>query len=116
VKRIPVSGTVMLDGAPLQGGVLLFHPNEAKGNTNRISCTGPVSNGKYSLVTSGVTKNETGTGAPLGWYKVTLLNDLPGMKEIQVNPKFMRPETTPLEIEITEDPPSGVYDLKLTSK
>jgi hypothetical protein len=114
VKRTPVSGTVTLDGAPLDSGLMLFHPNEAKGNTNRVSCTGPVSNGRYSLTTSGVTKNETGGGAPLGWYKVTLVTDLPGMKPIPVNRKFLRPETTPLEIEITEDPPPGAYDLKMT--
>ncbi|HJZ57049.1 MAG TPA: hypothetical protein VKE74_18915 [Gemmataceae bacterium] len=80
----------------------------------RISCTGPVGNGRYKLVTSGVTKDDTGSGAPLGWYKVTLLNDLPGMKEIKVDPKYLSPETTPLAIETVDDPQPGAYDLKFT--
>jgi hypothetical protein len=114
VKRVPVTGTVTLDGQPLSGGVLLFHPNEAKGNTSRVSCTGPVNNGKFNLVTSGVTKNETGSGAPLGWYKVTLLTDLPGTKPIAVHPKYLKAESTPLEVEITDNPPAGAYDFKMT--
>jgi hypothetical protein len=116
VKRVPVTGAVTLDGQPLQGGVLLFHPNESKGNTNRASCTGPVKNGRYTLVTSGVTRDETGQGAPLGWYKVTLINDLPGTPEIKVHPKYLKPETTPLEIEIVDDPKPGAYDLEMFNK
>jgi len=105
---------VTLDGQPLQGGVLLFHPDESRGNTARASCTGPVKAGRYFLVTSGVTKADTGEGAPLGWYKVTLINDLPGMAEIKVHSKYLRPETTPLEIEIVENPAPGAYDLQMT--
>src|SRR5262249_58033796 len=66
IRRVPVSGTVTLDGKPLQGGVLLFHPDESKGNTARISATGPVSAGRYQLVTSAVTKKDTGPGAAPG--------------------------------------------------
>jgi hypothetical protein len=113
VRRVPVSGAVTLDGQPLQGGVLLFHPDESRGNSSRVGCTGPVKNGRYTLVTSGVTKADTGDGAPLGWYKVTLLNDLPGMAEIKVHSKFLKPETTPLEIEIVDNPEPGRYDLQL---
>ena len=116
IRRIPVSGTVTLDGQPLKGGVLLFHPDDSKGNTVRVSCTGPVSNGRYTLVTSGVTKADTGSGAPTGWFKVTLINDLPGMAEIKVHPKYLKPETTPLAIEIVDNPQPGAYDLKLTTK
>ena len=104
VKRVPVTGSVTLDGKPLEGGVLLFHPDASRGNTNRAGCTGPVKNGRYTLVTSGVTRDETGDGAPLGWYKVTLLNDLPGAPVINVHGKYLNPETTPLEVEIVEDP------------
>src|SRR5262245_7526088 len=89
VKRVPVTGAITLDGQPLQGGVLLFHPDESRGNTARVSCTGPVKGGRYTLVTSGVTRSDTGEGAPLGWYKVTLINDLPGMAEIKVHSKYL---------------------------
>jgi hypothetical protein len=116
VRRIPVSGEVTLDGKPLQGGVLLFHPDESKANTARASCTGPVKDGRYTLVTSGVTRAETGSGAPLGWYKVTLINDLPGTPVIEVHSKYLRPETTPVAIEIVDNPEPGAYDVKLTTK
>jgi len=114
IRRVPVSGTVTLDGQPLQGGVLMFNPDESMGNTARVGCSGPVKNGRYSLVTSGVTQIDTGTGAPLGWYKVTLLTDMPGTPPIKVDPKYLRPETTPLKVEIVEKPEPGRYDLQLT--
>jgi hypothetical protein len=114
IRRVPVSGSVTLDGEPLNAGVLLFHPNEAKGNTARVGITGPVKAGRYSLVTAGVTGADTGSGAPLGWYKVTLMTDLPGMPEIKIHPKYLRPETSPLEIEIKDNPPPGHYDLQMT--
>src|SRR5262245_41332218 len=116
IKRVPVTGAVTLDGQPLSHGVLQFHPDEARGNVARVSCTGPVKNGRYTLVTSGVTRSDTGDGAPLGWYKVTLLADLPGMAEIKVDRKFLSPETTPLAIEIVEKPDAGKYDLEMFSK
>jgi hypothetical protein len=114
IRRVSVSGTVTLDGQPLQGGVLMFHPDESKGNTARVGCSGPVKNGRYSLVTSGVTQIDTGTGAPLGWYRVTLLTDMPGTPEIKVDPKYLNPETTPIKVEIVEKPEPGHYDLQLT--
>jgi hypothetical protein len=115
LRRIPVSGTVTMDGKPMGRGVLMFHPDPAKGNTARAGCTGPISNGQYKLVTTAVTKDDTGPGAPLGWYKVTLLHDLPGMAEIKVHPRFLSPQTTPIEIEIVENPAPGAYDIKLTT-
>ena len=45
---------------------------------------------------------------------MTLINDLPGMAEIKVHRKYLNPETTPLEIEIVENPKPGAYDLALT--
>ncbi len=108
MRRIPVSGNVTLDDKPLQGGVLLFHPDDSKGNTVRVSCTGPVKAGRYELVTSGVTKTDTGSGAPLGWFKVTLINDLPGTAVINVHSKYLSPETTPVAIEIVDNPEPGL--------
>jgi hypothetical protein len=77
-----------------------------RGNTDRASCTGPVNDGRY-------TRDETGQGAPLGWCKVTLVNDLPGTAEIKVNSKYLNPETTPPEVEIAEDPKPGAHDLEI---
>jgi hypothetical protein len=69
--------------------------------------------GRYELTTNGVTKSETGKGAPLGWYKVTLLTTLPGAPDITVNPKYTDPAKTPLSIEVVANPEPGHYDLKL---
>ena len=77
IKRIPTSGTVTLDGQPLTEGVLQFIPDSSKGTNYRVSCSGPISNGKWNLVTSGMGRADTGTGAPVGWFKVvyTLPNE-----------------------------------------
>src|SRR4051812_30272610 len=47
VKRVPVSGTVTLDGKPLGVGVVSFAPDAEKGNTNRVACIGRANSGKY---------------------------------------------------------------------
>src|SRR2546430_2423977 len=72
VRRVPVSGTVTLDGQPINGGNMVFTPDSAKGNTHRINCISPIiKDGHYTLETNGVTRDESGSGVPLGWYKVT---------------------------------------------
>jgi hypothetical protein len=121
VKRIPTSGEVTLDGKPFSGGVLMFSPDPAKGNTARVGCTGAVSNGKFNLVTAGMSKADTGSGAPTGWFKVTYMHpDEGSLKEGASVPKvadrFKREETTPISIELTDPPPPGGYKVELTSK
>ncbi|HEY7424943.1 MAG TPA: hypothetical protein VH682_12000, partial [Gemmataceae bacterium] len=100
LRRVPVSGTVTLNGEPLPGGVISFSPDTSKGNTVRADCTGPVKDGHFTLQTSGVTRAETGSGAVLGWYKVFLITNLPGQpkRKIDVNPKYLDPDKTPLSI------------------
>ena len=114
-RRVPVSGEVTLDGAPLNGGVLRFYPDPAKGNQHRVNCQGPVRGGKYTLLTQAVTASETGSGVPLGWYKVYLFTDLPGL-DIKVHPRFTDPGKTPLFVEVVDNPAPGAYDFKFTSK
>jgi hypothetical protein len=116
IRRIPVSGNVTLDGKPLQGGLLCFNADESRGNTARAACTGRVQDGHYTLITTAVARKDTGSGAPLGWYKVTLVTDLPGTPIISVPGKYLNPDTTPVAIEIVDDPQPGAYDIKLTSK
>ena len=119
VRRVPVSGTVTLDDKPLNGGHLVFSPDTAKGNTHRISCTSPIKDGRYSLETNGVTRSESGSGVPLGWYKVTFRNLTEGTKKkpqapLNVNDKFKNVETTPLSVEVKDKPEPGAYDFKFT--
>jgi hypothetical protein len=119
VKHVPVSGTVTLDGQPLNGGILVFTPDTAKGNTAKISCTSPVKEGHYDLETNGITRADSGPGVPLGWYKVTLrVLDLGSKKRpqapINVNEKYKNVEKTPLSVEVKDNPDPGAYDFKMT--
>src|SRR6516225_9423954 len=122
IKRIPTSGTVTLDGQPMTEGVLQFIPDVSKGNNLRVSCSGPIANGRWNLVTSGMERADTGTGAPVGWFKVIYTHPNEGSKAPgasaapKVADKYYREETTPISIELTEPPPAGGYIIELTSK
>jgi len=119
VRRVPVSGTVTLDGQPLNGGYLVFTPDTAKGNTGRISCTSRIKDGRYDLETNGVTRADSGSGVPLGWYKVTFRMLEESTKKhpiapINVHDKFKSVEKTPLSVEVKDNPDPGAYDFKMT--
>ena len=122
IKRIPTSGKVTLDGEPMTQGVLQFIPDVSKGNNLRVGCAGPISNGRWNLVTSGMARADTGTGAPVGWFKVTYTDPNEGSKAPgasvapKVAAKYYREETTPLSIELTDPPPTEGYTIELTSK
>jgi len=122
IKRIPTSGKVTLDGEPMTQGVLQFIPDVSKGNNLRVGCAGPISNGRWNLVTTGMERANTGTGAPVGWFKVTYTNPNEGSKAPgasaapKVAAKYYREETTPLSIELTDPPPTEGYTIELTSK
>jgi hypothetical protein len=119
VKRVPVSGTVMLDDKPLNGGYLEFTPDTAKGNTAKINGMSPIKEGRYNLETNGITRADSGPGVPLGWYKVTFRILEESTKKhpqpsINVNDKFKSVETTPLSVEVKDNPDPGAYDFKMT--
>jgi hypothetical protein len=114
-----VSGTVTLDGQPLDGGILTFCPDVDKGNTAQISCTGPVRDGRYELKTAGITERDSGEGAPPGWYKVILKTpNLRSKKNpqapVNVNEKYKDLKKTPLSVEVKDPPEPGAYDFKMT--
>lgn len=116
-KRVAVKGTVTLDGKPLASGVLNFSPDASKGNTARVNCRCPIKDGKYELHSSGVTRSESSSRVPLGWYKVTLMSNEPGKSKtqpkIQINDRYKNPEKSPLSIEVVAKPEPGHYDIKL---
>ena len=119
VRRIPVAGTVTLDGQPLNVGTLVFTPDETKGNTSKIVCLSRIKDGHYDLETNGVTPSESGSGVPLGWYKVHYRVLQESTKKhpvapVEVNGKFMDPDKSPLSIEVKDNPEPGAYDFKLT--
>jgi hypothetical protein len=114
-KRVTVKGDVTLDGAPLDGGVLYYFADEAKGNKHRIAAVGPVRSGKYNIVTSAVRNSESGPGAPLGWYKVYMDATVPGFNT-KIHDRFTDPSKTTVSIEVVENPAADAYNIKLTSK
>jgi hypothetical protein len=122
IKRIPTSGTVTLDGQPMTEGVLQFIPDASKGNNLRVTCSGPISNGRWNLVTSGMERADTGSGAPVGWFKVIYTHPNEGSKAPgasttpKVAAKYYREDTTPISIELTDPPPPEGYKIELTSK
>jgi hypothetical protein len=122
VKRIATSGTVTLDGQPMPEGILQFIPDSSKGNNLRLGCSGPVSNGRWNLVTSGMARADTGTGAPVGWFKVIYTHPTEGSKAPgasaapNVALKYRSEQTTPISIELTDPPPAEGYKIELTSK
>ena len=119
VKRVPVSGTVTLDGQPVNGGYLEFTPDAAKGNTAKIVGFCPIKEGRYTLETKGVTRAESGAGVPPGWYKVTfrMLDETTKKRRVEaidVNDKFRSADKTPLAVEVKDKPEPGAYDIKFT--
>lgn len=118
-NRLPVAGTVMLDGKPLNGVNLVFSPDTTKGNNAQISCTSLVTEGRYDLKTSGITRSDSGPGAPPGWYKVTVTLSTQGTRnrpqaKVEIPDKYLSVEKTTLEVEVKNNPEPGAYDLKLT--
>jgi hypothetical protein len=114
-----VAGSVTLDGQPVNGVRVVFSPDAAKGNTATINCDGWAKEGHYDLQTNAVTRGNSGSGVPLGWYKVTVFapasggRKQPGAK-LDIPNKYFNVEKTPLEVEVKDNPEPGAYDLKLT--
>jgi hypothetical protein len=46
--RLPVQGTVTLDGQPMDGGVILFLP-QGEGTDKRVKVGGDIMKGKYAI-------------------------------------------------------------------
>ena len=116
VKRVPVTGSVTLDGKPLTAGVVSFAPDNEKGNIHRVACIGRANSGRYDLSTAAMQNFDNGPGAPLGWYKVYLDTSVPGAEDLKINPRFKDLNKTPISIEVVESPAPGAYDIQFTSK
>jgi len=114
-KVVPVSGKVSCDGAPLPSGMIQFHPDASKGNSSTYVPFGPITDGAYTLQTTGK-ENATKPGAPPGWYKVTINTRMPPMgttapkQMVETDPLYESEKTTPLKVEVVESPGAGQYD------
>jgi hypothetical protein len=127
VPLAPVSGKVTVDGQPLNGGYVTFHPDlpnvgkEGAEEAGKKPTPGLIAgeigpDGSYTIYTSGK------KGAPLGKYKVTVAPSMVPDPETQQAPplsfhkKYSDFLQTPLRVEVVANPKPGDYDLKLTSK
>ena len=122
LKRVPASGSIEIDGVPLESGIIYFNPNTAKGNNTPVSCSSGVQNGHFQVRTTAMERSDTGPGVPLGWYKVSLRVNMPGEKPmfpgpaVEIDRKYLNPDLTPIEVEVVDNPEPGHYDFKITSR
>ena len=112
-----VSGKVTVDGTPLNTGTVRFVPDKARGNTATAEPVGTIGpDGTYTLSTNGK------TGAPPGWYQVTVNatevpeSSKPFSGKALVARKYNAPESSGLSVEVVSSPKPGAYDLQVTAR
>ena len=112
-KLAPVSGVITVGGRPVPSGTLTFYPEGTKGNATQHQPTGVLgADGRFEVFVPGSKK-----GAPPGWYKVVVYavdDPQPGKpNKYFVHKKYTDRATTPLLIEVVDNPEPGRYDLRL---
>lgn len=117
IRLVPVKGVITVNGKPLDIGNVAFFPDESKGNTELHYPYGEIGpTGAYEMFTKGR------RGVPPGWYKVVVTatrDKVSGrpppdwQPEWLTHPRYTRPYTTNLRLEVIEDAPAGSYDLQL---
>jgi hypothetical protein len=130
VATVPVSGKVTLDGQPLGGVMITYHPDAAKGNKADLGVNAQSGDdGSYTLQTF-TRANTPVSGAPVGAYVVTVAPGMPAMstgtpdpknpppvpKMAAVPQKYLDQKSSPLHVEVVASAEAGRYDLKLTKK
>ena len=96
-KRIQTVGVVTLDGQPVSGAMVLFHPDSPDGSSARaISET----DGTFQLQSDGA------EGAAPGSYRVTVLNASKQKRTANTLPKvYSSKDTTPFQFTVPHDGP-----------
>ena len=114
-KTYPVKGKVYLDGVLLKTGWVGFFPDDSEG-APAFEAAGKIKqDGTYELSTRGK------PGALLGRYKVTVIlqsrvePNRAGDVMSLVPRAYTNKETTPLKVEVIENPEDGKYDLQMSS-
>jgi len=96
VPVFPVTGSVLVDGEVPEGAVVILHPvtppaQEVNKPAGRVESDG----------TFRVTTYDTGDGAPLGEYVVTVSWGGPGIPD-RLGGQFRDPETSQLKVTVAE--------------
>jgi hypothetical protein len=127
LKLVPVEGTVTVGGKSLTTGVVTFWSEGEPEGSKKVAPIGNIGpDGSYKMTTNGK------DGAPVGRYKVTVSTMMPpgsdvpditgggGKKpppmetsSVKIDSRYISLKTTPLKVEVSENPSSGAYDLKL---
>ena len=121
LNRLPVSGTVNLDGAPLNQGLIQFEPQQGAGKL--VNASTAINNGTYALPVAG--------GLTPGSYKVSISSHPPpaplssdpvkAMEEASKPPPAERLSAkynvnTELQVEVKQEGPNKFdFDLKSAS-
>jgi hypothetical protein len=108
--RLPVQGTVTIDGVPLRGGNVRF--NSLDHDVGQLQPEGLIdSQGKYTV------SSYQEPGAPAGKYRVTVDPASDDKKQDRlVGIVYQDWEKSPLVVTVQENPPPGAYDLKMVSQ
>jgi hypothetical protein len=116
---------VTIQNEPLKAKstIIVFKPDASRGNKSTFEPAGTVDeDGNYTLFT------KSRRGAPPGWYRVvvTATEEQPEtarakaprthrpLPQSLVPPRYGQAKTTPLQIEVVENPAPDAYDLRLT--
>jgi hypothetical protein len=105
-----VSGTVTVDGEPLEEGTITFIPDPSRGNSSAFFPSAKIENGRYVILSSGQ------RGAGLGWYKVIVVPPILNLNRPPpelFDRRFMIPDLTPLSVQVQESVKEGEYDILL---
>jgi hypothetical protein len=112
-KKGTVTGKLTVGDKPVTVGQVRFFADTSKGNTAAVICIGQVgAQGEYELVTDRGDDMDIGPGVPLGWYKVVYSPPKKG-PPAKVDERYTKLTTTPLELEVVENPEKGRYDIDL---
>lgn len=119
----PVSGRLLRNNEPIKvnSGYITLIPDTEKGNSTEFEPSGTIdADGSFVVFTKEY------SGAPPGWYKVVLSASgnppKPAAEQSTTRPvakslvpsKYRQEATTPLSIEVVENPPKSAYDLNVT--
>jgi hypothetical protein len=92
-RMVPATGTVTLDGEPLEGAIVEFHP-DAKGNGAEVAVGTTDAQGKYELITPIARRTlEESKGAVPGKYRVII------QKTVMPDGSPVPPDTTDADAE-----------------
>lgn len=118
-RTVPVSGKIALDGKPLKNATIMFWPLKEKGNESTSQPYAEAdAQGNYQLILG--VGDDKRDGSPLGWYRVVVEAFEAPKAGLDIPPRLLSPEkyadplSSPLVVEVVENPAPRAYELNLT--